>query len=204
MVRLPKVPKRLPKSLAPREVALLLSRDLYPEGWRGVRDRMVIVMLYGLGLRRSELIELRDEDIDLMRRVVRIRGKGGKERLLPLSEPFLREIRTYWEHRSTVGGSNTGYFFVDERGNKLTPKRVYNIVRQSVSKVSDIFMKSPHVLRHSFATHLLNEGADLQAIRELLGHASLAATQVYTFVGMDRLRDIYRKAHPRGGGGRTG
>ncbi len=200
-IRLPKVPKRLPKSLGPREVEQMLSRELYPEGWRGIRDRMVIVMLYGLGLRRSELIELKDEDIDLSRRVMRIRGKGGKERLLPLSEPFVREIRSYWEHRRRSGLDNGGYFFIDKGGNKLTPKRVYTITKHYISKVSDSVMKSPHVLRHSFATHLLNEGADLQAIRELLGHASLAATQVYTHVGIDRLRDIYRKAHPHGGGG---
>jgi integrase/recombinase XerC len=147
-------------------------------------------------MRRSELINLRDTDVDLSAGQVRVTGKRGKQRIIPLSAGFVRSLRTYLSAREESGLAGD-WFFVTDRGNKMYDKGVYNLVTRYLAMVTTIEKKSPHVLRHTFATHMLNRGADLNSIKELLGHASLSATQVYTHNTFEQLKKIYKQAHPR-------
>ena len=167
----------------------------------GLRDRAILEMLYGGGLRLNELIGLTAADIDLRMNTLRVLGKGRKERILPLGSKAREALLQYLKSdakRSAGGRRNAGIpLFHSVRGGKLYPKGVYRIVTKYIGLVSEIEKKSPHVLRHTFATHLLNRGADLQAVKELLGHESLSTTQLYTHVTLDRLKNIYRQAHPK-------
>ncbi len=155
-------------------------------------------MLYLTGMRRAELTGLRDIDVDIESATVKVTGKRNKQRIIPLLKPFTAEIEEYIRVRNEafpVIGTN--WFFVSNKGNKLYDKYVYNIVRSYLTMVTTIDKRSPHVLRHTFATHMLNHGADLNSIKEFLGHASLSATQIYTHNSFEKLRRIYKQAHPR-------
>lgn len=170
----------------------------FENSFEGLRDRLVIELFYTTGIRRAELIGLKCADVDLDRATLKVLGKRNKERILPLLPATITLIRAYMDARSTLEtGSENAYFFLSGSGNKMYETLVYRIINGYFSKVSSKTKKSPHILRHTFATHLLNKGADLNSVKELLGHTSLAATQVYTHNSIAELRKIHAKAHPR-------
>ena len=180
------------------EIQRLLAADFFPEDYTGVLQRTVIQLLYYTGIRRSELIELKVQDVDLSEGLMKVLGKRNKERLLPLLPEIKRQLTQLLEQQKQHQISRESeHFFVNSRGKKLSEAFVYETVKTYLSKVSTKTKRSPHVLRHSFATHLLDQGADLNAIKDLLGHSSIAATQHYTHSSMKKIQDIYKKAHPR-------
>jgi len=180
------------------EIQRLLAADFFPEEYTGVLQRTVIQLLYYTGIRRSELIELKVQDVDLSEGLMKVLGKRNKERLLPLLPEIKTQLTQLMEQQKQYQISRESeYFFVNSRGKKLSEAFVYETVKTYLSKVSTKTKRSPHVLRHSFATHLLDQGADLNAIKDLLGHSSIAATQHYTHSSMKKIQDIYKKAHPR-------
>jgi integrase/recombinase XerC len=195
-LKLPKKPKPLPVFVAEDALTKLLDEFRFGDNFSGIRDRTVVEFLYLTGMRRSELTGLRDADVDLSAGQVRVTGKRGKQRIIPLAAGMVKSLWSYVEAREEKGFSG-GWFFVTDRGNKMYDRAVYNIVTRYLAMVTTVEKKSPHVLRHTFATHMLNYGADLNSIKELLGHASLSATQVYTHNTFEQLKKIYKQAHPR-------
>ena len=195
-LKLPKKSRQLPVFVAEEALDRLLDDYKFGDNFSGIRDRTIIEFLYLTGMRRSELISLRDEDVDLSSGQVRVTGKRNKQRVIPLAASFLKSLEIYLHARSKTSHAGE-WFFVTDKGNKLYDKGVYNIVRRYLSMVTTVEKKSPHVLRHTFATHMLNHGADLNSIKELLGHASLSATQVYTHNTFEQLKKVYKQAHPR-------
>ncbi|MCU0459090.1 MAG: tyrosine-type recombinase/integrase [Bacteroidales bacterium] len=195
-LKLPRKPKQLPAFVAEDALVKLLDEFRFGDNFSGIRDRTVVEFLYLTGMRRSELINLRDTDVDLSAGQVRVTGKREKQRVIPLPAGFVKSLKTYIESRREQGLPGA-WFFVTDRGNKMYDRAVYNIVTRYLAMVTTIEKKSPHVLRHTFATHMLNRGADLNSIKELLGHASLSATQVYTHNTFEQLKKIYKQAHPR-------
>ncbi len=201
----PKMPSRLPSYVEAADLGslfrLLLEQEPGEEvipGFSRRRDRVLLELLYGTGIRRAELIGLNHADADLSSRSLLVRGKGNKERLLPMSKDLVKSLEEYSEAKSPhfeCGSADP--LLVTDKGVRMYTAFVYRIVRKNLTLVTTVQRKSPHILRHSFATHLANAGADLNAIKELLGHSSLASTQVYTHNSIDRLREVYRKAHPR-------
>lgn len=180
------------------EIQRLLAADFFPEEYTGFLQRTVIQLLYYTGIRRSELIELKVQDVDLSEGLMKVLGKRNKERLLPLLPEIKTQLTQLLEQQKQHQISRESeHFFVNSRGKKLSEAFVYETVKTYLSKVSTKTKRSPHVLRHSFATHLLDQGADLNAIKDLLGHSSIAATQHYTHSSMKKIQDIYKKAHPR-------
>lgn len=180
------------------EIQRLLAADFFPEEYTGVLQRTVIQLLYYTGIRRSELIELKVKDVDLSEGLMKVLGKRNKERLLPLLPEMKTQLTQLLEQQKQYQISRESeHFFVNSRGKKLSEAFVYETVKTYLSKVSTKTKRSPHVLRHSFATHLLDQGADLNAIKDLLGHSSIAATQHYTHSSMKKIQDIYKKTHPR-------
>jgi integrase/recombinase XerC len=196
-VILPKRAKTLPVFVAEESLDKLLDDYDFGDDFRGVRDKAVVEMLYLTGMRRAELIGLRDQDVDLAEGMVKVKGKRNKERVIPLVGSFINSLGNYLEVRKNEGISSPERFFVNESGNKMYDKSVYNIVNRYLSMVTTVEKKSPHVLRHTFATHMLNHGADLNSIKELLGHANLSATQIYTHNTFEQLKKVYKQAHPR-------
>ena len=197
----PKSGRRLPSTIPREDLRRLFAGFPDPgetDDYFVLQDYVLLSLLYQAGLRRGELIGLRPEDVALHRRELLVRGKGNKERRVPFG-PGLAESLERLFHLRSVAQIQEGVLLVTERGRPLYPKYVYNKVRDYLSGVSREAKKSPHVLRHSFATHLTEEGADLNAVKELLGHSSLAATQLYTHNNLERLREIYRRTHPGGG-----
>ena len=195
-LRLPRKPKQLPVFVAEDALEKLLDEFRFGDNFSGLRDRTVVEFLYLTGMRRSELINLQESDVDLSAGQVRVTGKREKQRVIPLASSFVKSLQSYIEARRENGFSG-GWFFVTDRGNKMYDRSVYNIVTRYLAMVTTVEKKSPHVLRHTFATHMLNHGADLNSIKELLGHASLSATQVYTHNTFEQLKKIYKQAHPR-------
>jgi integrase/recombinase XerC len=194
----PKQSKKLLRVVAEEEMSLLLDEYDFPEGERAGRERMIMLTFYNTGIRLSELINLRVGDFDLDQQRLKVLGKRNKERVLPLSDSFVGEINLYLEEEMQNRAlTKDSWFFVTQKQKKLYPKLVYTIANKYISSVSGIEKKSPHVLRHSFATHMLNRGADLNSIKELLGHSNLSATQVYTHNSIDQLKEMYNQAHPR-------
>ncbi len=195
----PKMGKKLPVFVQEIQMATLFSEIEFPAGYKGQLERLTMEILYATGMRRSELSQLKITDIDLGRMNFRVSGKGGKERMSPFARYLAELISAFFQIRTeTFPASTEPWLFLDQKGRQLKPDAVYRIVRKYLSRVSTDEKRSPHVLRHSFATHLSNRGADLNAIKELLGHASLAATQVYTHNSIDRLIKVYEQAHPKG------
>ncbi len=198
-LNLPKIGKRLPSVVRADAMAQLLDQLEVAEGFFLLRDRVLLELLYGLGLRRSELIDLRLPDLDLQQQQVRVRGKGSQERILPVGRPLAKLLEHYLEERSAQQPHpETDHLLLTNKGAPLYPKWVYNQVHRYLSAVSTLEQRSPHVLRHAFATHLSEAGADLNAIKTLLGHANLGATQVYTHNSIERLKKVYDQAHPKG------
>ncbi|HUX55526.1 MAG TPA: tyrosine-type recombinase/integrase [Bacteroidales bacterium] len=197
-VVLPKRKKSLPVFV--EEVALnkLLDDYNFGDDLAGIRNRTIIEMLYFTGMRRSELIGLRNLDVDLKEEAIKVTGKRNKQRIIPLVKSFVKRLEEYIKIRDEfIDAGNDGWFFITDKGNKLYDKYVYNTVTNYLGIVTTIEKKSPHILRHTFATHMLNHGADLNSIKELLGHANLSATQVYTHNTFEKLKKIYKQAHPR-------
>ncbi len=195
----PKTSQALPVFVDKKGMESLLDEIEFESGFRGVRDKLVIEMFYLTGIRLSELIMMEEKNIDLVQEQIKVLGKRNKERIIPINGMLVQSIVNYIKVRnSEIGyGDNNNYLFLTEKGNKLYEKLVYGIVNSYLGKVSTINKKSPHVLRHTFATHMLNNGANLNTIKEILGHSNLAATQIYTHNTIDKLKLIYEQAHPR-------
>ena len=197
-VVLPKIRKRLPLFVDEGSLGKLLDEYEFGDDFYGIRNRAIIEMLYTTGMRRAELTGLRDADVDISGASVKVTGKRNKQRIIPLLKPFTAKLENYVRIRSEKFPDNRPeWFFVGNKGNKLYDKYVYNTVRKYLSMVTTIEKKGPHILRHTFATHMLNNGADLNSIKEFLGHANLSATQIYTHNSFEKLRKIYKQAHPR-------
>lgn len=194
----PKTPKRLPQFVEQNQMDVLLDEVDFEESFKGYRDRLILEMFYATGIRVSELVTLKSMNVDTSRMFIKVLGKRNKERIIPISEDLLVTIHAYIRYKNEGGMGNTETFFVRENGEAMYSKLVYRIVNAELSKVTSIQKKSPHVLRHTFATHMLNNGAELNAIKEILGHSSLAATQVYTHNSIEKLKSIYKQAHPKG------
>lgn len=194
---LPKVRKKLPFFVGVKEMDNLFDGELFGTDFVGVRDRAIMSLFYSSGVRLSELIGLRDGDVDLIRCRVKVLGKGDKSRIVPLTSECVESLRSYKERCSDLGVDSSGSFFVRESGEPVYSKLIYRIVRGYLAQVSTIEKRGPHIIRHTFATHLLNGGAGLESIKELLGHASVVTTQVYTHASFEQLKSIYKHAHPR-------
>lgn len=195
----PKVSKRLPVFIKEKDIAdLTRSLKSGTEDWDGLNTKMLITVFYSTGMRLSELINMKEKQVDFSRRQLKILGKGNKERIIPAGEELLSAIRGYINEKRKVFGRTGDVLLVNPKGKKLYPKYAYNLVKEILSEeVKTLDKKSPHVLRHTFATHLMNNGANLDAVKELLGHASLASTQVYTHNTIEKLKNVYKKAHPK-------
>ncbi len=192
----PKITKRLPAFIAEQDMEQLLAHLAFAEGWKGYTEKMVIQLFYATGMRLSELILCKESQLDLSKSVIKVLGKGNKERIIPISKNLSQELANYIQEKPEAANGNP-HVFVTEKGKSLQPRAVYSFVKFYLSQVTTLQKKSPHVLRHSFATHLMNNGADLNAVKELLGHASLAATQVYTHNTIEKLKEVFAKAHPK-------
>jgi integrase/recombinase XerC len=197
-VVLPKRKKTIPVFVEEKAMSLLLDDHSFGDDFAGIRNRTIIEILYLTGMRRSELIGLHSNDVDVIEGTVKVTGKRNKQRIIPIVRPFLKRLEEYIKIRDEIFGTeNDRWFFITEKGNKMYDKSVYNIVNCYLALVTTIDKKSPHILRHTFATHMLNNGADLNSIKELLGHANLSATQIYTHNTFEKLKKIYKQAHPR-------
>jgi len=194
----PKTGKKLPVFVQEGDMNSVLDEGNFPNDFSGDRDRVIMELLYNQGLRRAELIGLNVEDINFHQNTLKVLGKGNKERLIPLAPKMVNLMKVYIEDRNTIWEeSSERRLFLTNKGAPLYPKFLYNLVNKHLRAVPTLEKKSPHVMRHSFATHLANKGADLNAIKELLGHASLAATQVYTHNSIEQLIKVYQNAHPK-------
>jgi len=197
-VVLPTRKKTLPVFIEEEAINKLLDNFSFGDDFAGIRNRTIIELLYITGIRRAELIGLRDSDVDLTEGSLKVTGKRNKQRIIPLVNAFIKRLEDYLRVRhENVETINNGWFFITDKGNKLYDKYVYNTVNSYLAMVTTIEKKSPHVLRHTFATHMLNRGADLNSIKELLGHANLSATQIYTHNTFEKLKKVYKQAHPR-------
>jgi len=194
----PKQSKRLPHFVDKRDTDTLFTHMEFPDNWNGHTERLILQLLYHTGMRQAELIGLKEDQVDFIKDSIKVLGKGNKERIIPVNKDLLAMIRDYTRQKDGMSDqTDRVHLLVRDNGKKLYPKLVYNTVKKYLSLVSTIEQRSPHILRHTFATHLTNNGADLNAVKELLGHSSLAATQIYTHNTIEKLKDIYKKAHPK-------
>jgi integrase/recombinase XerC len=194
----PKMDKKLPVFVSEDHMDNLLDRVEFGEDYAGFRNRVLIETFYNTGMRLSELVNLQPGDIDFSHQTVKVLGKRNKERIIPLSPAYCDLLQEYTAARmKEFPDSKAGYLFLTSSGKKIYPRLVYRVVHQFLMIVTTVDKKSPHVLRHTFATHMLNKGADLNAIKELLGHANLSATEVYTHNTFEKLKSVYKQAHPR-------
>ena len=191
----PKTSKRLPVFMEKEKMDTLLDGEAFADDIEGQRNKLIIELFYATGIRLSELINLTEANVDLYLAQIKILGKRNKERIVPFNAALKELLRQYIASKTNL---NTEYLFVNKNGKKLYEKQVYKIVHAYLSLITTADKKSPHVLRHTFATHMLNNGADLNAIKELLGHANLSATQIYTHNTVEKLKNIHKQAHPKG------
>jgi len=188
----------LPSFVGENEMDLLLDSEIFSDDYQGVRDKLVVELLYFTGMRLSELVGLTTLSIDQSSQTIKVIGKGNKERIIPIHPELINQIKHYLTLRNKKFLNNSeNSLFLTEKGKPIYHKLVYRIVTANLTLVTTLEKKSPHVLRHTFATHLLNHGAELNAIKELLGHANLSATQIYTHSSLDKLKKAYKQAHPR-------
>jgi integrase/recombinase XerC len=193
-----RTPQQLPAFIKEKEMQFMLDHTLFVENFNGQRDLVMLEFLYGTGTRLSELIHLKDTDIDLAQGSVKVLGKRKKERVIPISKSLKEVVKSYMDlKKNQFGDVLPPYFLVTEEGKPCYPMLIYRVVKKYLEACSTAEKKSPHVLRHTYATHLLDKGADLNAVKELLGHANLAATQVYTHVSLDKLKAAFDQAHPK-------
>lgn len=194
----PKISKSLPVFIREEEAAQMgQTLAIASEDWKGFNTRLLVTLFYYTGMRLSELINLKEEQLELSRSQLKVLGKGNKERIIPLHADLINLIKEYIQKKQDQFSITEPYLLLTEKGKKLYPRYAWQLVNQVLGATTTVQKKSPHVLRHSFATHLLNNGADLNAVKELLGHSSLAATQVYTHNTIEKLKEVHRKAHPR-------
>ena len=191
-----KTGKSIPSFVRESELDTLLDDVQFSEDFSGVRDKLVLELLYGTGMRLSEMINLKEQDIDAYKRVLMVLGKRNKQRVIPINEQLLLLIQQYKEFKVSEKLVNE-YLIVTDKGEQCYPVMIQRLTKKYLSLVTTLNKKSPHILRHSYATHLLNKGADLNAIKDLLGHSSLSATQVYTHNSMEKIKKIYEQAHPK-------
>ena len=196
-VSAPKQPKRLPVFFKQSETEHLYDEGIFGDDFWGRRDALMLRMLYETGIRRSELAGLKEGSVDMGALTLKVLGKRNKERIVPIENELAHNISDYIAlKKQTVG--ETEWLFVGKRGGQINVSQIYNAVKRYMSSLSNADRISPHVFRHSFATHILSEGGDLEAIRQLLGHEDLSTTEIYTHVTREHLKDVYRQAHPRG------
>jgi integrase/recombinase XerC len=191
----PKVGKRLPEYVDEKGTEQLFTVVEFPAGRMGDMERLILELLYNTGIRKAELIGLSNKNVDGAASAIKVLGKGSKERIIPVSPELMKKLQQFKSSGESPAPDEP--FFSTPRGKRLNPRFVYSVVNKYLSLVTSIGKKSPHILRHSFATHLMNNGADLNAVKELLGHSSLAATQIYTHNSIEKLKDVHRKAHPK-------
>lgn len=192
-----KVNKRLPSYIEEKDIDTLFRHVEFPDNWDGKTNRLLLQVFYHTGIRVSELVNLKTSQLDKSNSNIKVLGKGNKERVLPVNNDLLEQLSAYIKQKSVISNADHEYIFVNDKGKKLYTRHVYNVVRQYLTLVTSNERKSPHILRHSFATHLTNNGADINAVKELLGHSSLAATQIYTHNSIEKLKDVHKKAHPK-------
>ena len=193
-----KTPKKLQIPFSEKELDNVLHNIKYPDGFEGIRDKLMIDLFYTTGIRRTELINLKLANVDSYSNTLKVLGKRNKERMLPILPIVLQQISLYLTERANLELIKDGaFFFLTKKGVKLNDSLVYRLINNYFSNVSEKVKKSPHILRHTFATHLLNNGADINSVKELLGHSSLASTQVYTHSSLSELKKVYGNAHPR-------
>ncbi len=190
-----KTRKKLPAFVEEKAMEMLFEADTFTDDFGGIRDRVILELLYGSGIRLAELISLEEKDLDLAGRTIRVFGKRAKERIVPLSTSLIVLLRKYLAQRAPV--ENVDSLIITDSGKEAYPVFIQRTVKKYLSAVTTLSQKSPHVLRHTYATHLLNRGADLNAIKELLGHANLAATQIYTHNSIEKLKKTHQQAHPK-------
>ena len=193
----PKKKKPLPTFVREKDMNRLLDETSFDEGFEGCRDRTILELFYATGMRLSELIGLDDADVDFSARLIKVTGKRNKQRLIPFGKELEEDLRLYIKVREEAFPEGTESFFVLKNGKRMYPVGVYRLVKQNLSKVVSLKKRSPHVLRHTFATAMLNDNAELQAVKELLGHESLATTEIYTHATFEELKKVYKQAHPR-------
>ena len=193
-----KTPKTLQIPFSEKELDDVLNHVVYDGGFEGVRDKLIVDMFYVTGIRRAELIALKTADVDLAKGEIKVLGKRNKERILPILPIIQEQVKLYFFERNNLQQVKDGtFFFLTLKGVKLNDSLVYRLINKYFSHVSEKVKKSPHILRHTFATHMLNNGADLNSVKELLGHSSLASTQIYTHSSLAALKKVYGDAHPR-------
>ncbi|WP_347050723.1 tyrosine-type recombinase/integrase [Flavobacterium olei] len=193
-----KTPKVVQVPFSEKELTDLLTQIDAPVGFEEIRDKLIVEMFYVTGMRRAELIHLKVKNVDRSSNTIKVLGKRNKERIIPILSVIANQIDLYIREREALeDNTDDDYFFVSKKGLKLSESFVYRLINSYFSRVSEKVKKSPHVLRHTFATHLLNNGADLNSVKELLGHSSLASTQVYTHNSLAELKKVYKGAHPR-------
>jgi integrase/recombinase XerC len=193
-----KTPKIIQIPFSEKELSDLMNQVDSPVGFEEIRDKLIVDMFYTTGMRRAELIHLMIYNVDLTSNVIKVLGKRNKERIIPILPIVADQFRSYLDERDSVENiADADYFFISKKGLKMSESFVYRLINSYFSRVSEKVKKSPHVLRHTFATHLLNNGADLNSVKELLGHSSLASTQVYTHNSLAELKKVYGDAHPR-------
>jgi integrase/recombinase XerC len=190
----PKINKRLPVYVEEKDIKTLFDYVEFPDDWKGRTEKLVLQLFYATGMRVSELINLKTSQLDKAYSHIKVLGKGNKERIIPVSKVLVHALEDYIKAKPANAPEN---IFVNEKGKPLYARQVYNLVRKNLSLITTVNKKSPHILRHSFATHLTNNGAELNAVKELLGHSSLAATQVYTHNSIEKLKEVFKKAHPK-------
>ncbi|WP_407522450.1 tyrosine-type recombinase/integrase [Lacibacter sp. MH-610] len=194
----PRIKKRLPSFVEEKSMSVLFAHVEFPDSWEGQVNRLMLMLFYSTGMRLSELVHLKESQVDLSKNNLKILGKGNKERLIPINEELREELQQYLSAKKEKFSTEADHcLLVNEKGRGLHPRYVQTKVKQYLSLVTTAEKKSPHVIRHTFATHLMNNGADLNAVKELLGHSSLAATQIYTHNTIEKLKDIHKKAHPK-------
>ncbi|MDU1891206.1 MAG: tyrosine-type recombinase/integrase [Dysgonomonas sp.] len=193
----PQLKKPIPSFVNVADMDRVLENDNFNESFESQRDHLMIELFYVTGIRRAELMGLKDVDVDLGAKTILVNGKRNKQRLIPISDDMILSIRAYKEVRNLEVGNSSAYLFVRKDGEPMYPMLVHRIVTSHLGEIPTLSKTSPHVLRHSFATAMLNNGADINAVKDLLGHASLAATEIYTHTSFEELKKIYNKAHPR-------
>jgi len=192
----PKTQKRLPVYVEKKQMEDLFLYMPFSDDWKGITERLILLLFYSTGMRLSELMNLKPGQIDFANSQIKVLGKGNKERIIPAAKDLMEQLKNYIAERPAEAVAG-GPLFVNEAGKPLHSRTVYGWVNARLKQVTTIDKKSPHVLRHSFATHLMNNGADINAVKSLLGHSSLAATQVYTHNTIEQLKKVYQKAHPK-------